>query len=328
MLTTLVTLAFVLFLTIAVPLLVGLLIWRTVRRALKNAGVPATVLEISKLRDLIAQARAGQAHDSQVRVLGVPTASAAALPPSASTAPRPPAILVKSLGSGMGILAIVFSLIGGISGAVAAVMTVAQLDFLDNVVSAPGEVVRNVRQGTGKSGARPVVRFQADDGQFIEFTAPIGNSPPQFDVGEAVTVVYPPGQPEEAKIDHWLQLWFGPLLSGFFVLVFGGIGIGFLTPFLLQRSRAAWARENGAQVLAKFAGVAHDRTMKINGRSPYVVFADWRNPVDGKLYRFQSQKAIWFDPTAQLAQRPDLSLRVDPQQPTRYWLDLSHLQSS
>jgi hypothetical protein len=328
MTTALLMLAFTLFMTFVVPIIVGVMIWRFVRRVLKNAGVPGNAMEIAKLRDLIAQARGQQARGHPPQAQSVQAGSVIITAAPAARAPLPPAILVKSLGSGMSVIAIVFSLIGGISGAVAVVMSAAQLDFLSNVVRAPGEVVRNVRQGSNKSGVRPVVRFQDETGATFEFTAPIGNSPAQFDVGEAVTVVYPPGEPDEAKIDNWLQLWFGPMLSGFFVLVFGGIGIGFLIPFLRQRLRARWAREHGAQVHAKFSGVEHDRTTRINGRSPYKVFADWRNPVDGKLYRFQSQKVLWFDPTAQLSQRPDLPMRVDPQQPKRYWLDVSHLKSS
>jgi hypothetical protein len=328
MTTALLMLLFTLFMTFVVPIVVGVMIWRFVRRVLRNAGVPGNAMEIGKLRDLIAQARAQQSQAGGAAATSSVSTLRSATSPAAPRPTQGPVVLVRSLGHGIGIIAIVFSIIGAVSGLVAVTMSWSQLNFLSNVVRVEGEVVRNVKRGGNKSGAHPVVRFETENGEPLEFEGPIGNSPPQFVVGEKVWVLHPPGRPEDAKIDNWLQLWFGPMLSGFFVLVFGGLGIGFLVPSLTQRHRAAWAREEGTQTQARFAHVELDRTTRVNGRSPYKVFADWRNPVDGKVYRFQSQKALWFDPSPQLSQRPDIPLRVDPQQPKRYWLDLSHLKSS
>jgi hypothetical protein len=318
MTTTIATLLFVLVMTTVVPILVVVLVWRAVRRMLKNAGLPSDALKGVNLRELLAQARAAQGQ----QLGGAVTVSAS----PASAAPTP-AIVVTSSGQGPRIIAYLFSSIGGIALAIALVMGALQIEFLRDVVRAEGRVVRNVGRGH-QSGYYPVVRFEPDGGEPVEFEAPIGNRPAQFSVGEVVGVVYPPGRPDQARIDNWVQLWFGPMLSGFFALVFGGLGVGFLIPVLRQRLRAGWARENGTLTQARFAGVETDRTTRVNGRSPYKVYADWRNPVDGRLYRFQSQKALWFDPTAQLTPRPDIPLRVDPQRPARYWLDLSHLQSS
>lgn len=238
-------------------------------------------------------------------------------------------VLVKSLGHGTSIVAVLFTIIGSIAGAVCAYATQSQLEFLRTAVHAEGRVIANQRDGSGsKASYHPVVQFSTEDGEPVEFRGDIGSSPPAFDVGEVVGVRYQPDHPADARINTPMQMWFASGLSGFFALIFGGIGVGLLVPLLLQRRRAAWAREHGQPVSARFATVVRDTTTKVNGRSPFKVYADWRNPLDGKVYRFQSQKALWSDPTEQLTQRPDIALRVDPQQPKRYWLDLGPLKSS
>ncbi len=314
----LITLLFVLVMAIGVPLLVIVLIFRAIRRGLKSAGVPAGTLDLANLRSLIEQARLQKAQQGRAVFIAAPSLSA--------TQPVPaPAIVISSMGRGASLIAYLFTGIGTVSAVVAIVFGAMQLQFLDNVVRAEGQVVRNVSRGGNKSGYHPVVRFEAE-GETIEFEAPIGNRPAQFHVGEALGVLYPPGKPQQAKIDNWIQLWFAPMFGGFFTLVFGGLGVRFLIPTLRQRLNARWARENGSRVKAQFAGVRVDGTMKMNGRCPMKVLAQWRNPLDGKLYRYESPVSVWEDPSVYLSQHPDITLHVDPSQPRRYWMDTAFLQ--
>jgi len=46
----------------------------------------------------------------------------------------------------------------------------------------------------------PVVQFKTAKGQNVEFTSSYSSSPPSYDVGEAVIVVYLPEQPDKAII--------------------------------------------------------------------------------------------------------------------------------
>jgi hypothetical protein len=73
----------------------------------------------------------------------------------------------------------------------------------------------------------PRVRFTTAKGQSLEFTSSVGSRPPGFDIGEHVTVLYDPADPEDASIDSFFQLWFGALILGVLgsVMVVGGGGV-------------------------------------------------------------------------------------------------------
>lgn len=62
----------------------------------------------------------------------------------------------------------------------------------------------------------PVIQFKTTNGQSVEFLSSYSSSPPDYKVGEQVTVVYPPEQPDEAIIK-----WDGQLLHVIFMLVGG-----------------------------------------------------------------------------------------------------------
>lgn len=108
--------------------------------------------------------------------------------------------------------------------------------FLNTAQSTSGVVVdleRRHSSSTSSSGSSttyaPVVEFTApESGQTITFTSNSSSNPPAYDEGDDVTVLYDPAEPEEARIDSFMSLWFLPLL----LLVMGGIftpvGIGIM----------------------------------------------------------------------------------------------------
>ena len=76
-------------------------------------------------------------------------------------------------------------------------------------------------------------------GNPVEFTGSVGSSPPAFDVGEPVAVLYDPAEPEEARIDSFFQLWFAALILGGIGLVFASIGGSGALAALRARTRSA-----------------------------------------------------------------------------------------
>ena len=57
----------------------------------------------------------------------------------------------------------------------------------------------------------PVVEFRVD-GQPYQFDGGIASSPPQYRVGDRVTVRYESGDPEHAQIDSWSERWLMPII--------------------------------------------------------------------------------------------------------------------
>ena len=105
---------------------------------------------------------------------------------------------------------------------------------------AEGTVVRLVSNQAGnnnRGSVAPVVEFHCE-GERHEFQSWLSTSPPQFDVGEKVTVLYDPRDPSHARIESFVTLWLFPV-------IFGGIGaVMFLVAVVLFG--ASWFRQPAA----------------------------------------------------------------------------------
>jgi len=84
---------------------------------------------------------------------------------------------------------------------------------------APGAVTEVRRDGDMYA---PVFRFRLPNGEAHEVKA-LGSGAPEFAVGDAVTVLYAPDNPDDFAIDDFDQLW----LSALFVTGFGGFWLMF-----------------------------------------------------------------------------------------------------
>ncbi|MCB1611107.1 MAG: hypothetical protein KDI60_04995, partial [Xanthomonadales bacterium] len=63
---------------------------------------------------------------------------------------------------------------------------------------------------------------------------------------------------------------------------------------------------------------------KVNGRSPWVIRAQWQHPVTSKVHMFQSEN-LWFDPSEFIGDREQIGIRIDADQPERHRVDISWL---
>ncbi|MBI1852323.1 MAG: DUF3592 domain-containing protein [Planctomycetes bacterium] len=119
----------------------------------------------------------------------------------------------------------IFAAFGLVFGSVGALVWKFDRDFEQDAVRAPGEVVR--LQGGGK-GSKPVVRFIAEaEDREVEITGRVSSSPTAYSVGERVTVMYPPGHPEDGRLVGFLEQYFLSTvfcgLGGVFTLIGAGL---------------------------------------------------------------------------------------------------------
>lgn len=89
--------------------------------------------------------------------------------------------------------------------------------------TAEGEVVRQVthRDSDGDLLTKSIVRFETDEG-WHEVEDQMAFRPPAHKIGQMVTMMYPPGEPEKAAIrrDWALVVFIGLTVIGTVVLVF------------------------------------------------------------------------------------------------------------
>jgi len=71
-----------------------------------------------------------------------------------------------------------------------------------------------------KRTMKPRVRFASELGRTAVFTGRIGSRPPSYAVGQAVPVLYDPGQPERAIIDTFWERWGAELVFAILALLF------------------------------------------------------------------------------------------------------------
>lgn len=230
-----------------------------------------------------------------------------------------------SLGRGMNWLWL-FPAIGAamLLGAIA--IAVNQQRFQSQALHAQGVVVDHSfsRSDDSSSGGTycPIVRFTAADGQQIEFAGGVCSQPRAENVGDTVAVLYRGDDPHDARIDSFLTRWLAVMVVGGLGSVFLAIGLLAVVPGLRGRRIAADLRATGVAIQADVVEVARDSSIKVNGRSPWRIHAQWRDPASGKIHLFRSDM-LWFDPSDYVGEH--ISVLIRPGKPKRYWMDTRFL---
>ena len=99
-------------------------------------------------------------------------------------------------------------------------------DLAAHGIKAQGQVIANIEVYSDDSTTyRPRIEFTTAEGEKIVLESDTSTSPPAFKVGQGVNILYPKGKPDQAVIDDFLFMWFGPLVAGGLGLLFFGIGV-------------------------------------------------------------------------------------------------------
>jgi hypothetical protein len=173
---------------------------------------------------------------------------------------------------------------------------------------------------------KPVVRFNAQDGEVVEFTSSVGTSPPSYSIGEKVEIRYLSNEPKNAIINNFLTLWLTPLIFSGIGIVFILIGGGFATSlfFIQQKERNdEYLKQYGTTIETELQDIQINRNLTVNRMHPYHIFTQWQNPNSSEILIFRSNN-IWFDPSDYLQDRK-ITVFIDQNNPKNYYVDLSFL---
>lgn len=227
------------------------------------------------------------------------------------------------------IIGIIFSLVGLVALILLFFAISSTQEFIKNSEIAEGEIydmVRRVSRSDGREQVSyyPMVRFRTKSGEIIEFQSNTTSS--GMHKGQKVAVRYLPEEPQNASLGDTFSLWFLVFMAGLFALVFGGIGgalvwIGF-RPIIRKRQ----AQNFKLEVEARITEVAIDGSFRSNGRSPYVIHAEWYDKSSNTVYTFKSDY-FWYNPATYLEEE-HIKVKVDAQNPKRYWMDTDFLPKS
>ena len=135
-------------------------------------------------------------------------------------------------------------IVGPIFLLISAGFAIHRIEFLRHSVRTSGTVVELIRRtdGHGASMYTPVFEFRDRRGNNYETTTSISSDPPMYVVGQAIPVLYEPGQPQTAVPDSFWMLWFFSVL--FFTFGIAVVGSSLLLRYLVRRRQ-------GLEVTAK-----------------------------------------------------------------------------
>jgi hypothetical protein len=197
-------------------------------------------------------------------------------------------------------------------------LNVRERSFAARAARATG-IVTELERGRGSSGGRlyyPVIGFLTASGDSVSFRSSIGSSPPSYQPGEAVTVLYDPADPTNARIAGFFSLHLGSFITSLLTLIFGGIGGIWLK---LRRRAAAFAEEkrrSGRRIQAQVVDIERRTNIRVGNRHPYRIVAQWHDPATGAV-RISRSANIWFDPREYVGETVDVLVDVGDPRPTR-----------
>jgi hypothetical protein len=192
--------------------------------------------------------------------------------------------------------------------------------FVEQAARADGTVIDLVRKS--KTYA-PVVQFNDQKGERIEFISSSGSNPPSYTKGEKIEVLYLPSDPQKAAINDFLSLWGDCVILGAMGGIFSLIGIGIIVVLGLADRKDEYLKKHGIPIDTEFQSVEINKSLSVNGRHPFRVLSQWQNPSTAKLHVFKSHN-LWFDPSTYIKGRK-IRVYIEGDNPKKYYVDLSFL---
>ncbi|HAD12969.1 MAG TPA: hypothetical protein DCF33_11100 [Saprospirales bacterium] len=211
----------------------------------------------------------------------------------------------------------VFAAAGLLCGIVSASLVYSRWNVTHNGIETMGTVVD---LQYSKSSVAPVVSYMDENGRkrLYESTSYTSTNPPE--IGDEITLYYLPENPDKIALEGegWFNLF--PLI---FFFPHGGVGFGGIYRLEKKRRLYNWLQQFGKEIQAKQTEVKRGSN---KGRSYYTLKCEWLDPYTQQLYNFESD-TLSTDPSDSLPVGSPVRVLIDPDNPKRYWVDLSFLDT-
>jgi len=200
------------------------------------------------------------------------------------------------------------------------------VSFIESATETEGTVTELVQSRSSDNNSyyyKPVVRFNTSDGQIVEFMSSTGSNPASYSVGEKVTILYLPSDPQNAKIKGYFSLYGAAVIVGGIGSAFFLVGLTFFIVTKLKNKKEKYLEQHGTPIETKFQSVQLNKGFEVNGRHPFQVLTQWQNPSTSEIHIFRSNN-IWYDPTQYIGDR-SITVFIERNNPNKYFVDVSFL---
>ena len=218
----------------------------------------------------------------------------------------------------------IFFSIGVLMLLIAGYLYYKSIEFKKNSLKTTAEVIELVSHQSNNNSIMysPKLSYVVNGEKYF-YTSNTSSSPSSYDIGEKVTVFYDPKNPNEIELDG-LYSYFGTLALTGMGLLFSIIGI--IPMYLSKRKnkKEEWLKLNGKKIQAKLVGVTQNNFYQVNGRSPYVINAQFFDDPSNKIHNFKSED-IWFDPTQFIQNKETVDVIIERGNFEKYFVDVSFL---
>lgn len=202
--------------------------------------------------------------------------------------------------------------------------------FLENAISAEGEVIELVRSRSSSSSTSgssytyaPVVKFKTRKGVSIEFTSTTSSNPPSYSRGERVNILYVEGKPDSAKINSFFSLWGTSIIVAGLGVAFFLIGGGLIVKGIRKSRNKEYLLQRGVRINTQFQSVSENTHLTVKGRHPFNIISQWQDPTTARMHIFESDN-IWFNPEKHINVET-IMVYIEPKNPAKYYMDISFL---
>lgn len=198
--------------------------------------------------------------------------------------------------------------------------------FLVSAMTTQGSVSRIVAEydGEGDITYTPEIQFKDQAGQMHTIRTFISGNEEDHYIGEPIPVLYSPQNPAQATVGTFWEIYIGCIIL--LILSLAALISGGVTSILLKQEekRKQELVANGQKIEATITNINYLTSITKHGRSPWLITAEWTNPVNNQKYDFGSD-LLWVEPTG-YTKDGKITVYIDAQNPEQYVMDVpSHL---
>ncbi len=212
----------------------------------------------------------------------------------------------------------VLVILGVVGLLVAAAWFIHIQQFLAGAITTQGSISRIVEEfdSEGHLTYTPEIQFQDRNGQLHTIRTFISSNEGDYHVGEPMPVLYSPQNPDQATVGTFWEIYIGCILLlilSLAALISGGVASTLLKQ---EEKRKQHLLTNGQRIEATITNINHLTSIKKHGQSPWLITAEWTNPLNNQKYDFGSE-LLWLEPTG-YTKNGKITVFIDAQNPEHY----------